>query len=711
MEELLKRLQRLDENGDEAAGNLYWEAVDIPKEQFPLWVAQNDRELRKVLAMDAILTEPDEEERKFAKAYQDLRNEGLSLFKGDKKLDPYGRPMKTLDDFMGAFGISGSNGGEYDDDDRAAFTNPENPRYWGNLPSDDRELAAISMGYESADEMARDLERAGNSFQIGNRVEGWDANNEVDVMEFIKSSLKGFALPRVKEAQKAGREPSWQDYTGDMAELGLNFVPGVGLVTKGGRVVSRIPGLKSGAGRMVVDGLGLVADQAVVPVGTQLVDANILYNPNVLGNSDSELNPRSEFDFGKAAVQTGSIASAKGTLKGSAMVGKNMLEQGMGNQSAGGTWRGIVDAFESIGEKTDDLIARRQLALDRKAELAKQRANVTLPGDRDITATASGAGEGATIDDLINAENYRILTSEAERIAKSKKAREAYRKALSGEEAAREITRTQYGTVQPVSDPALRKRFHEGIKTQENSLNKTGATVESEYRVANEDSPYKSLLITKDGRVIPRDYVTYDGEIKYPGTDYTFSLDEKLSPLDYKYDDFYAKLAEENTIRAPIRAVTHYQGIDNNTVARNPAVLKEIKKDDLLKRKLDPTKTALVEGARDTFADASFNVLAREGVVGNVTDFDKKREQALWNRMLTKLRPLTANSKLSVDQRKANGEAVMNVMQYGLDRLPTELYQQNPKVYKIIADNLGVKDWKHFSENDVQPTTSYSSSF
>ena len=55
MEELLKRLQRLDENGDEAAGNLYWEAVDIPKEQFPLWVAQNDRELRKVLRLDETL--------------------------------------------------------------------------------------------------------------------------------------------------------------------------------------------------------------------------------------------------------------------------------------------------------------------------------------------------------------------------------------------------------------------------------------------------------------------------------------------------------------------------------------------------------------------------------------------------------------------------------------------------------------------------------
>lgn len=698
MEELLKRLQRLDENGDEAAGNLYWEAVDIPKEQFPLWVAQNDRELRKVLAMDAILTEPDEEERKFAKAYQDLRNEGLSLFKGDKKLDPYGRPMKTLDDFMGAFGIPGSDGGEYDDDDRAAFTNPENPRYWGNLPSDDRELAAISMGYESADEMARDLARAGNSFQIANSVEGWDANNEVDVLEFIKSSLKGFALPRVKEAQKAGREPTWQDYTGDMAELGLNFVPGVGLVTKGGRVVSRIPGLKSGAGRMVVDGLGLVADQAVVPVGTQLVDANILYNPNVLGKSDSELNPRSEFDAVKAAAQAGSIAGAKGTLKGSAMVAKNMLEQGMGNKGAGGTWRGIVDSFESIGEKTDDLIARRQLALDRKAELAKQRANVTLPGDNDISTGL------ASTDDLIDAENFRNLTKEAERLTRSRKARRDYNKMIASEEAALDmgVNELPYVYEKPYMSPERIKLANYDPETGWSRTKESPFMTLRHYKEANEQGA-EGLFQLPDGRVVRRSLVGENNDINFPGAEYSVFFDPSQSRnLMFKYDGITRNPLSITEVGVP--------GV-KESVSRNPTVMKEIKKDDLLKRKLDPTKTALVEGARDTFADASFNVLAREGVVGNVTDFDKKREQALWNRMLTKLRPLTANSKLSVDQRKANGEAVMNVMQYGLDRLPTELYQQNPKVYKIIADNLGVKDWKHFSENDVQPTTSYSSSF
>ena len=78
---------------------------------------------------------------------------------------------------------------------------------------------------------------------------------------------------------------------------------------------------------------------------------------------------------------------------------------------------------------------------------------------------------------------------------------------------------------------------------------------------------------------------------------------------------------------------------------------------------------------------------------------------------MIKMRPLRANSTLPIETRKKNADAILNVMQYGLDGLPAELYQKNPKVYKQIADNLGVKDGKHFSENDVQPTTSYSSSF
>lgn len=706
MDKILERLKKLGLEGNEVADNLYWDAKDLDNDSFSLWVAENDRKLRDVLHIDALMTDAGKNDKAFLKEYNDIRNNGLSIFKGDKKLAPSGKPMKTLDDFMGALGVGN---GDYSDDDRAAFSNPSNGAYWGNLPEEDRVLAALSLGYDSADEMGRDIDRVANGFQRQNQVEGYGPNNELQPISWIVSALKGAAAPRIKEAQLAGRDITWQDVTGDLAELGLNFIPGVGLVGKGGRVLAKVPGVgklaNNATAAMVGQGAGLVADQFAVPALTQVVDAGILYNPDVLGTETSGLNPRSEFDLGKMTAQAGAIAGAKGSVKGAAMVGKNMLEQGLGNDVGGGAFRQGVKMFESIGEKTDDLIRRRQAMLDRKAELAKKRENVTLAEDRDIGTT------GSSVDDLINAENYRILSSEAERIAKSNKAREAYKRAVSGEEAAHELTERQYGGLaDPAIDRELEARFRNGLKAQKNAE----TTVEADYRAVNEESPYSSLLVMDDGRVVPRDYVTLNGELRYPGADYSFKPNGKLSPLEYKYDDFYNRMLDEHAANAPVTWMYIPNDAINtsNVVARNPAVLEQIQKDELLKRKLDPSKTAMHENVRDVSADAAFNALAREGVVGNVTDFDKKREEALWNRVMVKMRPLTANSKLSPEVRKKNADAILNVMQYGLDGLPTELYQQNPKVYKLIADNLGVKGWRHVSEeSNPQPTTSYSSSY
>ena len=709
MEKILKRLQQLGLNGDEIADNLYWDAKELDEDSFSLWVAENDSKLRKVLNVDALLTDADKEDKAFLKEYTDIRNNGLSIFKGDKKLDPKGKPMKTLDDFMGALGVGN---GEYKDDDRAAFSNPQNPKYWKNMPEEDRTLAALSLGYNDAEEMGADIDRVANGFQLQNQVEGYGPNNELQPVSWAISALKGFATPRVKEAQMAGRDVTWQDVAGDMAELGLNFIPGVGIVGKGGKVIAKIPGASkvanTAAGSMLGQGAAMVADQVAVPGLTQAIDANILYNPNVLGDETSGLNPRSEFDLGKMAAQSGAIAGAKGTVKGAAMVGKNMLEQGMGSKAGKSAFRQGFDMFESIGEKTDDLIKRRQAMLDRKAELAKLRENVNLPGDRDVVTS------GVSTDDLINAENYRILTSEAERLANSEKARQASRTSVSGEEAAKILDNTAYKQ-KPVwngyqfvlmGDPMLEKRVNAGIAADVSTPSSAGYV----YRQANENTPYKDLLVMNDGRVVPKEYVTREGELQYPGADYTFKADAQLSPLKFQYDDGINNLIEKNSIKEPVDfnpAINH-----RNEVSRNPAVLKQIENDDLLRRKLDPSKTAFKENARDVLANIGFNALAREGVVGNVGDFDKKREQALWNKMMIKMRPLTANSKLPIEVRKKNADAVMNVMQYGLEGLPTELFQQNPKVYHIIADNLGVKGWRHPSEeSNPQPTTSYSSAF
>ena len=728
MEKILERLKKLGLRGDEVADNLYWDAKDLDEDSFSLWVAQNDRKLRDVLRIEALMTDAGKNDKAFLKEYNDIRNSGLSIFKGDKKLAPSGKPMKTLDDFMSALGVTGSDNGEYVDDDRSAFTNPNNSAYWGNMSEEDRALAALSLGYESADEMGRDIERTGNAYQRQNQVEGWDANNELQPISWIVSALKGAAAPRIKEAQLAGRDITWQDVTGDMAELGLNFIPGVGLVRitgTGAKIVAKIPGVKNVAnsavankvanavankvdnslpGTLIGQGAPLVADQFAVPGLTQAIDAGLLYNPDMLGEETSGLNPRSEFDVGKMAAQAGAIAGAKGAVKGSAMVAKNMMEQGMGNEVGGGTFEKGVKMFESIGEKTDDLIKRRQAMLDRKAELAKKRENVTLPYDEDIST------ELASTDDLIDAENFRNLTKEAERLARSSEARRDYRKMNASDEASHEMVYNlfNYNDSHAHMSPERIKLAHNGNGMKSTNRIKTFL----DYIEANEKGS-DELFQMPDGRVVRRSLVGRN-DINFPGADYTVFFDpSKSRNLMFKYGDMKS-FPEEHALRLRTSTFPTEFGVPGvkESVSRNPAVLEQIQKDELLRRKLDPSKTAWKETSRDVIADAAFNALAREGVVGNVSDFDKKREDALWNRVMVKMRPLTANAALPIETRKKNADAILNVMQYGLDGLPAELYKKNPKVYKQIADNLGVKDWKHSSEeNDVQPTTSYSSSF
>lgn len=721
-QEALYKLAESDDQMADRAADLYLNSEGLDDAALAGWVAENADELAGILKLPFFEYKKPDDRKELMKEFGELRNAGITMFNGDKKMDVRGQEMKGLDDFMKAFGVQGSDAGEYTDKDRAAFTNPENTGYWGNRSANDMEIAASIMGYPGADEMRRELETIGSGFTRKLGVEGYDANGNVEYLPWMVSALKGFAAPRVKEAQLAGRDVSWQDVAGDMAELGLNFVPGVGLVGKGGKIFARLPA----AGRMAGTGALFVGENMAVPFGTQALDAGLLYNPNTLGSPTSGLNPRSELDWEKMMLQAGGIAGAKGALKGGAMMGKNALEQNLGEKGGKSVFKDAMENLENIGSKTEDQIARRQAMLDRKAELARVRENVRMEGDRDIPPVNTEA----SVDDLVNAEDFRILTEEARRLAKSDAERKAYNQAAARQEARmkgeeRTYSRDADGNT-VVSEPVYREggpllvdgqpslwinipaeqkyslgtylKGAQGVATRD-----ADQAVADAYRAANEAGA-KDIAQLPNGKFVYADRVQPYG-LDFRGVDYTVPNMGQPRSAEFFYKP---ALTPKGYAEPGVTILENGQAV--KPVDRNQAVLDAIKKDKYLERSMNPRNNARFETGRDFAANEVFNVLAREGLVGNMGDFDEKRERALWNRLLMQTRSLTANSKIPPNERMANQSAVMNAMNYGLDGLPDNVFLENPRIYHAIAELWGVKGWKHplESNSEVLPTNSTS---
>lgn len=756
MEKIANFLHNMAMHGNQEADELYWEIKDLDTAAFSRWVLDNDERLRAVIPFKSIMEEPSEEEKALLSEYIGARNAGVKAYTGDKKTDVYGRPLKGLDEFMQAFGVKPSNDVELRDNDRSAFTNPENPNYWEKRPYSDKVMAAYNLGYGTVDEMENDLRRSGSDYQRANQVEGYGPNNEKQPWEWTKSALKGLALPRTKEAQVSGREPTVQDYAGDAIETGVSLVPGFGLFSKGGRVMR---------------GAGMVLDNAGVPIATNLIDSKLLYNPNTLGTPTSGLNPRSEFDPLRVATQAAGIVGSKGALKGTAMMGKDAFEKFYGSKPGGETFKSTLSFIENIGENTDDLIARRQAALDRKAELAKQTKNVSLPGDKDIP---TGSSE---VSDIGAAENFRILNQEAERLAKSQGARAAYRDAIAKDRAFERFDEMEWDAYEPLRgigeiipdnfpvnpETTIGIRLKDGVqlivpkdidqdvlsaalnryRSNMNELEKFKTTragrdantamadegyspekVIRDYVTANESSPYSGhLVLLPDGNIAREAW--YNGgkngehRVHYPGSDYDVKFTEAPKPLRYQYEELFDP---------ELNGIAKHPPLDGE-LSRNQVVRDKILQDDLLSRRLNTVQNPTykipfeklhigpqtirldrIERPRDILASWGFNAASREGFLGrnNTASIDEKRERAIWNKMLNALSPLTTNPELPVETRKRNADAIMNVMQYGLDGLPEEIFLQAPETYHRIAKELKVDNWKHYTETNPQPTPSSS---
>lgn len=754
MNKVIEALYNLAENGDDRAAKHLMNMETLGGEQLAQYVAENDTALQEILGLNtSIMSNPDEFDKSLQDAYYALRNTGVTAYTGDKKTDIYGRPMHSLDEFMGEFVMAPNDSYSISDEDRAFFTNPNHPNYWKNRPENERAAIARKMGFADVRELDDYLDREAKDFQHRQAVEGYDENNKANRW-WLPSAAAGIFTPRVKEAKLAGRPVGARDVVGDVAENAVSMVPGFGstkLLTRG---AARLPaGKVASMVEKAVPVVGATVDQVAQPLASQALDAGILYNPNLAGSPEDTLNLRSEFSPGEVAGQVGGIIGAKGAIKGGAGMAKNFLETRYGNREGGQGFRGLLGIVENVNEKTDDLIARRQAVLDRKAELAKQAERTKFLDDMDI-ATANPS----LPEDLYDADNFRILNEEAERIARSEPERKEYRKAINVDRQTKaaqartldaqlryldaqkrmnnivqsngspeEAWKAQYEMVDALQEMAktqnenwTKPHLKESYSVAPGELHRAALL----YKDANENGARdivqlpdgrfiyaerlvdpdndnhvfstKSLLDEVDTRLPDQGYA-----VQYPGANYRVDVPTGTRPVVFAYD--YPNLS-------PIGASDLIPNERGFAVSRNPAVTENIKADELLNRKLNPGTTFRNEALRDIAFNDAFNIMAREGVGGVATaaDLRGKRERARWNSMLGKLRTITADPSIPIEERRRNADAIMNVMQYGLDGLPAELYMQSPDTYRMIANKLGVSNWKHFSERDIQPTNSSS---
>lgn len=613
MKEVYERLRNLARNGNNDAAELALQIEGLNDNEFALWLVENDRQVRNLLGFDYDIKRNKEEDRAFLKGYSDVLVKGKKIFNGKDRYDVSGNKINTLDHYMEAFGIADIN-----DDKRSAFSNPNNENYWAKKSEQDKALAAINLGYKNAAEMESDIKRAGDDYQRRNQIEGYDADNNINVIDWSISALKGFATPRIKEAQLAGKDVSWQDVVGDLAELGISFVPGVGLVSKSGKVISKLPVAKTisktNIGDKALSAVTMTGDQFAMPFISQAIDAGLLYrnDPN---------NYRSELDFSRAAAQGLAGAMAKGAFVslGTSGGAKDLVETRMGNEAGGASYSKLQKDFESIGENTEDLIAARQKALERRAERANKRSNVTLQNDADF------AVGGASFDDLLNAENYRILNNETNRLANSNKARQAYR-----------------------------QEKYDGTKSKK----------KYNYPQVNEQGA-EEIILLPDGRLISASLVV-DGKIKFPNANYDVPLPEGSKKLEFVYDG-----AENSRNRILEEKIKQDDLLSRKLYAPSVKAFKA------------------KEIAKNTIGAFGLNAAAREGVESQMyEDLKQSRETAIWNRNVKKLRPLVANPKLSPDERKRNAAAVMDVMTYGTNPRRIPNYKQNKALYDTIIKTL-----------------------
>lgn len=699
MDKILKDIELRAETGDPRASEAYFATLNMTHQELADYVAAHDSELRAILDVRNLADKDGNPD--LAKEYFELLNQGQKQANPDKfKMnDFYGGELKDIPYYMEKFGYPKENG-EYPIKSQIDFV-----KDIGNLDETQLRNLAYVEGFHSNPEQMRDeIARAGQRLTRDLANKGYDAETGSWLTpEYFAKGAVSLAAPRVSEAHDAGQDASMADIVGDAIEFGANFAPGFNVASKVARAASKVPVVgrvaNSVGGRILAEG----AESAAVPVASQLYDMAAY----------DEGDPRSEFEPMRVGSQYTGALAAKGMLKLAGTRGKQLLEN-EGKKSSSESARALMDFAENIGDNAKENIARRQIALERKAELAKQ---AEYNSQNFLTAKQNESGYFATADDLADAEDFAIRKAEAERFANTQKARKEFdNKAMSS---AQDIEVTPEGNVtisykdgssEMLSiDPAVIQQGEDAIDNAIVRAYKAKypglAQRQSELAEKLSDyGDYPEIVQLPDGRFVKMETIqTVDGvPTLYPET---FGDNAIKSPNI----TLLANNTEVTGKAMPTIPLKNAEGEQVGSMAQKP-------RDYTVRRALnsDPDFTAVASGRANrqpwfnTGTNAVFNAAAREGIVGEGLKLDDKRQAAMWNRQLKQLRPLVTGDQ-PVEYKRDMVDAIMNVMNYGLDGLPEEMFKRNPLAYKAIAKQLGSDDWSHWSEHKVKdyPTTSY----
>lgn len=695
MEKIKKILQNLAESESEMADEAYQVLVlleNADEAEVAEYIATHDADMRRLLGVKNLAEKGADTE--LAEQYFDLYTKGGNLLNPDpyRRTDYYGNDVKDVDHYMELLGVS-KEGGEYTNDQRAAFTNPESPEYFGKRDRDYLQGRAMKElgNAATADDLMNIMTRMADSYRYNREQRGYNADNSTDVGAWLTDLGQEIFLPRMREARLAGREWGWEDLFGDAVELGLNFVPGVGVFNKAGKLVARLPKGMQIPARL----LGEAVESAAVPLGSQAYDV-IAYDEN---------DPRGQWDWKRVGAQYAGAIGAKGTIKMGARTAKDAANFAGGKSNETGV-KQLLDVAEDLGHDSQNALNARNLVLQERAKVSLDPA-YSRPNKEYVSGQSLRTGEFRTPEPVKDLTDFEIRRSEAERLAGTQK----FRDALDAAQAELDAANREYyvaslsGDMDAMRAAALRRseasrKFSDANRAfMQSDLSGREIVQLPDGRLAYKDGGIVGGTADMEGVKMPY-YYPRQGATPSP-------LPEKVTVLK-QYGEEIPDVADTYRFDFPeAKAVAGAPA--EQTVAYAPrdyTVIKTLPNDPAVGRDLEAVMQGRAKFQKpvNTATNVLFNAGAREGIVGQGLDLDEKRRNALWNQMLGQLRPYVGGAKgISPKEKRARVDAIMNVLSYGgLDNLPAEVYKKDPERYEEIATALGMRGWMHWSSPKAQ---------